>query len=73
MQLIPRLLCSVPTHVNTYLEERWLTRNRNPCVNKDLGIPDPARLVSVEPLRFFGRRVFNEALLLRDSILVRLH
>ena len=70
VQLLPQLLCSVPAQVHTCLEEWWLTRNRNPCVDKDLGIPDPALLVSVEPLGFLGRRILNEALWPDDPDLV---
>ena len=67
MQLFPQLLCSVPAKVHTRLEECWLTRYRQPSVDKNLWIPDPALLVPVEPLGFFGRRILDEALTSHDS------
>ena len=62
MQLLPELLCSVATQVHTRLEEWWFSRYRYPRVDKDLRVSDPALLVPVEPLRFFGRWILDEAL-----------
>lgn len=62
MQLPPELLCSLPSQVYTGLEEWWLARDGNTRVDKDLWISDPALLVPVKPLRFFGRRILDEAL-----------
>ena len=62
MQLLPELLCSVPAQVHTCLEEWWFSRYRQPRVDKDLRVSEPALLVPVEPLSFFGRRILNEAL-----------
>ena len=45
MQLLPQLLCSIPTQVHTRLEEWQLTGYRQPGVDKDLGVPGPALLV----------------------------
>ena len=61
MQLLPELLYSIYTQVNTLLEERWLTRDGYSRVDKDLRVSDPALLVLVEPLGFFGRWILNEA------------
>ena len=62
MQLLPELLCSVPAQVHAGLEQWWLARYRQTSVDKDLRVPDPTLLVPVEPLRFFGRRILDEAL-----------
>ncbi len=62
VQLLPELLCSVPTQVHTSLEERWFSRYGYPRVDKDLRVSDPALLVPVEPLGFLGRRILDEAL-----------
>ena len=62
MQLLPELLCSVPAQVHTRLEEWWFSRHGYPRVDKDLRVSDPALLVSVEPLGFFGRWILDEAL-----------
>ena len=62
MQLLPELLCSVPAQVHTCLQEWRLTRYCDTRDDKDLWIPDPALLIPVEPLRFFGRRILDEAL-----------
>ena len=61
MQLLPKLLCSLPAQVNTGFEEWWLARYWHTSVDKDLRVSDPALLVPVEPLGFFGRRILNEA------------
>ena len=62
MQFLPELLCSVATQVHACLEEWWLARYRYPRVDKDLRVSDPALLVPVKPLGFFGRRILDEAL-----------
>ena len=61
MQLLPKLLCSLPAQVNTGLEEWWLARYWHTSVDNDLRVSDPALIVPVEPLGFFGRRILNEA------------
>ena len=70
LQLLPQPLCSVPAQAHTCLEEWWFTRKGNSCVNKGLGIPKPALLVSVEPLGFFGRWILDEAFRVHGSWLV---
>ena len=62
MQLLPELLCSVPAQMHTCLEEWWFFRYGYPRVEKDLWISNPALLIPVKPLRFFGRRILDEAL-----------
>ena len=62
MQLLPELLCSVPAQVHTGLEQWWFSRYRYPRVDKDLRVSDPALLVPMEPLRFLGRWILDEAL-----------
>ena len=66
MQLLPQLLCSVPTQVHTRLEEWRLTGYRQPSVDKDLGVPGPALLVPVKPLGFLGGWILDEALATHD-------
>ena len=62
MQLLPELLCSVPAQVHTRLEKWWFSGYRYPRVDKDLRVSEPALLVPMEPLGFFGRRILDEAL-----------
>ena len=50
------------------LEEWWLARYWHTSVDKDLRVSDPALLVPVEPLGFFGRRVLDEPLCPHSSI-----
>ena len=61
-QVSPKSFCNVPAQPYTGLQEWRLTWNGDACIDKDLGVSDPAPLVSVEPLGFFGRRILNEAL-----------
>ncbi len=44
------------------LQEWWLAGDWDARVDKDLWIPDPAPLVPMEPLGFFGGWILNEAL-----------
>ena len=62
VQLLSALLCSVPTQVNTGLEEWRLASYWDTRVDKDHWIADPALFIPVEPLGFFGLRILNEAL-----------
>ena len=71
MQLLPELLCSVPTQVHTRLEEWWFSRYRHTSVDKYLRVSDPALLVQVEPLGLLGSWILEEALQPHGSLLVR--
>ena len=62
MQLLPELLCNVPTQVHACLEEWWFSRYGYPRVDKDLGVSQPALLVPMETLGFLGRWILEEAL-----------
>ena len=70
MQLLPELLCSIPTQVHARLEEWWFSRYRYPRVDKNLRVPGPALLVPVEPLGFLGGWILDEALTSHDRDLV---
>ena len=71
MQLLPELLCGVPTQVHACLEEWWFSRYRYPRVDKDLWILCPAFLIPMKTLGFLGGWILDEALGTHDSWLVR--